>query len=325
VNKPYTKPDVSIIIPLYNEEEYIADCLNSLLSLKFPEKRYEIIVIDNGSKDKSCEVVKKFDVKLLSMPDVKVGAVRNYGASLAQGDILVFVDADCTVDDEWLEKGVQELEQYDAVGGLVMLRHNPSWIEKNWVLNSSKSYKYQSTFSGASIFIKKTVFEAVRGFDASLNAGEDSQLTYDLINQGFKIDINPQLNVTHLGYPTTIKEFVNRQKWHAADYAFKFSQIFSDKIFLMVFLYLMCFILLVISVLVMNIYLFICVTFFLLLMPAVLSIKRIIRYGGIRKGHNLASIYLVDCLYLLGRLLGLIVGAFNYLLNRKSKIYKVNN
>lgn len=322
VNKFPNKPLVSIIVPLFNEEEYIADCLNSLLSLDFSENKYEIIVIDNGSNDRSCEIVKEFEVNFFSMPAVKVGAVRNYGASLAKGEIFVFIDSDCTVDVGWLKDGINELAHFDAVGGLVMLRKNPSWIEKNWVLSSSRSFKFQSTFSGASIFIKKSVFDSVGGFDATLNVGEDSQLTYDLIKQGFLIDINPKLNVTHLGFPTTIIDFIYRQKWHASDYAFKFTQIFSDKIFFLVFLYLVCLILMIISIFAMNAVLFIGVLCFMLFIPGILTVKRVLRYGGISKDHNLASIYVVDFFYILGRVLGFVEGMARILFNRKSKVYK---
>lgn len=323
MNKFSNRPLASIIVPLFNEEEHVADCLNSLLSLDFPEKKYEIIVIDNGSEDRSCEIVKKFDVKFFSMPAVKVGAVRNYGASLAKGDIFVFIDSDCTVNNEWLKDGINELAHFDAVGGLVMLRKNPSWIEKNWVLNSSRSFKFQNTFSGASIFIKKPVFDSIGGFDATLNAGEDSQLTFDLIKQGFLIDINPKLNVTHLGFPTTIKDFIYRQKWHASDYAFKFTRIFGDKIFFLVFLYFICLILMVVSLFTMNEVLFIGALCFMVFIPGVLTVKRILRYGGISKDHNLASIYVVDLFYIIGRMLGFIEGMARRLFNRKSKIYKV--
>jgi len=231
-----TDPYISIIIPLFNEEKYISDCLNSLLLLDYPKDKYEIIVVDNGSTDTSCTIVEQYRVQLILCPEVKVGEVRNYGVSQSKGELLVFIDADCTVDKNWLKQGINALKHFDAVGGLVMLRQNPSWIEKNWVLNNSKSFKYQNTFSGACIFIKRTVFNAVGGFDIYLNAGEDSALTQALVKSGFSIDINPKLNVTHLGYPTTILEFIERQKWHASDYIFHLNKLFTDKILLLVFI-----------------------------------------------------------------------------------------
>ena len=89
--------------------------------------------------------------------------------------------------------------------------------------------------------------------------------------------------------------------------------------------YFICFILLVISIFVMNIPFFISIVFFILFIPGILTIKRILRYGGINKNHNLASIYVVDFFYLLGRMLGFIEGVAKLVFNRKSKMLKVNN
>ncbi len=310
-----SKPFISIIIPLFNEEKYIRDCLDSLFSLNYPTDKLEIIVVDNGSSDRSAEIVKEYAVKLYSLPEVKVGAVRNYGVSKSNiGEYVAFLDADCTVEPEWLEAGVIELQTYDAVGGLVKLRKDPSWIEKYWLLNDSVPSVFQNTFSGASIFIKRNVFEDIGGFDENLNAGEDSALTSSLINQGYKINITTRLNVTHLGFPTTVADFIDRQKWHASDYIEKLGDLFRDKVLFIVVLYLTSIVFMPVGFLFSDV-IFLISLATIIVSPAIFSTKRIIRYGGLKPGYSVLLIYCVDFLYLIGRVYGLLTGIF-------FKIYK---
>jgi len=301
-------PFVSIVIPLFNEEQYVADCISALKILDYPRDRYEIIAVDNGSTDRSCDIVRELDVALFSLPDVKVGEVRNFGVAQSRGEIVVFIDSDCVAYKEWLRDGVKQLENFDAVGGLVMLRDKPSWIERNWILKSSRDYQYQNTFSGACIFIKRNVFDEIGGFDIHLNSAEDSALTETLRNNGYKIAINPKLNVVHLGYPVTIKDFINRQKWHSADYAKQLNSLIKDKTMLLVLMFLMSLIMLMVGLVLMHTMLITLSLVSLVLIPLVFSVKRVLRYKGISAGSDIFSVYLVDVFYVVGRMLGLISG-----------------
>ena len=85
---------ISVIIPTYNEESVILDCLRSLASQSL--KDFEIIVVDDGSTDTTVEKLE--DVMVLHQNHLGAGAARNLGAKQAKGDILVFVDADMTFD-----------------------------------------------------------------------------------------------------------------------------------------------------------------------------------------------------------------------------------
>lgn len=99
------KKNISIIIPVYNEETSIAACLASLQSLQGSTlKSVEIVVVDDGSTDKTGEVVKQYPVKLLRQKHRGPGQARNLGAKNAKGEILVFVDADMTFAPDFMEK-----------------------------------------------------------------------------------------------------------------------------------------------------------------------------------------------------------------------------
>lgn len=82
----------SIIIPNYNKEEYIKDCLESIFSQSY--KNYEVIVIDDESTDNSLDVIKKFDIKLFHTNRKRAGGARNKGIENATGDYLIFLDSD---------------------------------------------------------------------------------------------------------------------------------------------------------------------------------------------------------------------------------------
>lgn len=103
-------PYVSIVIPVFNEERYLSLCLTSLMSLSYPKDRHEILLVDNGSTDRTLDIARGFgDVAIHVKENVKVGAVRNYGVQKATGTVIVFLDSDCVVNPEWLIDGVRKL------------------------------------------------------------------------------------------------------------------------------------------------------------------------------------------------------------------------
>ncbi|MCD6434036.1 MAG: glycosyltransferase family 2 protein, partial [Candidatus Diapherotrites archaeon] len=112
--------DISIVVPAYNAEKTIADCINSLL--KQTKKAKEIIVVDDASSDNTAEIVKKIakrhkEVKLISLKENSGPArARNIGARKAKGEIIVFVDADCVAKENFLEEITKQIEEGKAIG-----------------------------------------------------------------------------------------------------------------------------------------------------------------------------------------------------------------
>jgi len=90
---------ISVIIPVLNEETVIGRCLESLSESRLPKDQFEVIVVDNGSRDRTIEVVKTFQdrlsLKILTLEKAHISALRNRGAAQAGGAILAFLDADC--------------------------------------------------------------------------------------------------------------------------------------------------------------------------------------------------------------------------------------
>lgn len=95
---------ISVIIPTFNEEENIAQCLVSLTHQTLPRSEYEIIVVDGGSKDATREIAEKYADKVFIQTSKKVGGARNDGVKAAKGEIIATTDADCILPPHWIQK-----------------------------------------------------------------------------------------------------------------------------------------------------------------------------------------------------------------------------
>lgn len=315
----------SVVIPAYNEERYLSACLTAILGSQLNRASFEVLVVDNGSEDGTIQIARRYPVTLLHKDKVKVGAVRNYGAHHAKGEYLVFLDADCVVDPEWLAIGLSKLEGNErlVLGGQYLMRENASWLEKYWVLNNAQVPRASTTLVGGSIFIRKQTFSMISGFAEHLNSGEDSELTERLRKAGFQVVIDQRLSVVHLGYPSQVIPFIRRQMWHSSDYVTNLRASMNDKVFLLTLVFMAG-----------------CLTFVVGLIttghpsppllvpvlgpPLLLSYKRVSRsQTKHRTPYDLFSVYCVDVLYLIGRSWGVALSLRNVLLPSSEKVERM--
>lgn len=101
----YLNPLISVIVPIYNSENCLEDCLNSIISQTY--KNLEIILIDDGSVDKSFQICKNYAkndkrIKLLSKNNTGVSDTRNVGIKSATGKYICFIDSDDTIEDIYI-------------------------------------------------------------------------------------------------------------------------------------------------------------------------------------------------------------------------------
>lgn len=145
---------ISIIIPAYNEEKDIGDCIKSLQNQSF--KDFEIIVVDDGSTDKTREVVKSFkEAKLIQGEHKGPGFSRNLGAKQAKGKILIFVDADMTFDKDYLKNLVKPIQKNKKIIGTIHDYEIATNTKNIW----SRCWgKYRVLKEGADI---QTIFRAI--------------------------------------------------------------------------------------------------------------------------------------------------------------------
>ena len=139
-------PKFSIIIPVYNVEKYLKKCLDSVFNQTY--KDYEVIVVNDGTKDNSMDIVKDYDVKVINQKNQGLSAARNAGVKKATGEYLIFLDSD----DYW-EKGLlKELSK--------SLKNNPDLIrfQINEVYEDGKTISYPeesfANLSGTDAFKK---------------------------------------------------------------------------------------------------------------------------------------------------------------------------
>jgi glycosyltransferase involved in cell wall biosynthesis len=105
---------ISIIIPAYNEEKYIGDCLDSLKNQEILAD--EIIIVDNNCTDKTVEIAKKYDVKIIKQPIQGIIPARDMGFENTTGDILVRCDADSIAPKDWIKTIKDDFEKENIVG-----------------------------------------------------------------------------------------------------------------------------------------------------------------------------------------------------------------
>lgn len=202
---------------MLNEEKYIGKCLEALTRLDSPKIEYEIIVVDNGSKDRSVEIAKSFNAKVLIKKGVHIAELRNLGAMNSKGDILSFVDADCVVSKKWLLNAISCLESTKSavVGCVYKIPDNSRWVGKaSDIISQKRRSGYVNYLPAGNIIIKKDCFFEVNGFDEGLETNEDYDLCYRLREKGHKIFSDPSIESVHFGTPYTINHLFKRELWH---------------------------------------------------------------------------------------------------------------
>lgn len=167
---------ISIVIPAYNEENYLPATLEKIRAAAANLVcDAEIIVADNGSTDKTREIAEYFGAKVVFEKEHNIGRVRNTGAYEATGDILIFVDADTLVPEFLFRKIADAMTDEKCFGGAVAVGYEQ--FRRKWMKWYLKGWQFWGTFfnmkQGAAQFCRKSVFEEIGGYDESVFMGED--------------------------------------------------------------------------------------------------------------------------------------------------------
>ena len=208
-------PPVSIVVPAFNMEKTIAECIEALLDQDYPEK--EIIVVDDGSTDRTEEIVSNYTVKLIRKEQGGVSSARNTGIEQSTGEILAFTDGDCIADRNWLKRLVVhfEDEEVGGVGGRVIFLTMDS-------LTTAISIEYEERFEKRgentqsiaciNAAFRRRVFEEVGGFKRILGedvGGEDIEFSYRVKEAGYRLVYEPHAKVSH-DHMTMASAFMKR-------------------------------------------------------------------------------------------------------------------
>lgn len=172
--------DASIIIPALNEEKFIGDCLRSLRAQTVPAY---IIVLDNGSTDKTVEIAKEYADKVLVLPGLSLRDMKQLGVETAKTPIVVTTDADTVAPPEWLEKLLRHFSdpKVVAVGGPVRPLE-PNTVSSLYT-NSLSNIAQAGLLCDANMAFRRDVMLGSGGY-AHLKRGWDWELSSKLSRYG---------------------------------------------------------------------------------------------------------------------------------------------
>ncbi len=221
-------PFVSIVIPAYNEEEYIEKCLNSILKLDYPRKNMEIIVVDDGSTDSTYKKAQKYGkkgVKVLRKKNGGKGAALNYGIARAKGELLITMDADSHATPGVLKELIPYFDDPEVMAVTPAVKIAPSnvlikefqRIEYLMILFSRKLLSYIDSVPvtpGPFSVFRRKIFKEIGGFDEH-NLVEDQEIAMRIQARNYKIRSSVSTEATvYTEPPDNMKDLLQqRVRW----------------------------------------------------------------------------------------------------------------
>jgi glycosyltransferase involved in cell wall biosynthesis len=210
---------VSVVIPVYNGAATLLAGLRALRRQTYPLD--EVIVVDDGSTDSSGDIARGFGVRVISQSNAGPAAARNRGAAVAQGDILLFTDADCVPAPDWAERMITAFTGPGVVGvkgvyrtrqrGLVARFVQAEYEDRYDRMRVLATIDFVDTYSAG---YRRDIFLASGGFDVSFPTAsvEDQEFSFRLAEAGHRLAFVPDAQVFHI-HDRTLGEYVRRKFW----------------------------------------------------------------------------------------------------------------
>ena len=210
--------DFSIIIPAKNEEINLAHCLDSINAVKFDHNRFEVLVVDNGSADRTVDVANEKGATVFVQPGLTISGLRNFGARQANGKVLVFLDADCTVMQNWLDVAAGYIGDRGLAcfGSPPVVPVDATWVQKTWFSIRKRKNPVEDVewLESMNMFVPQEIFLAVDGFNERLVTCEDYDLSIRLLKSG-RILADQRIIVVHHGEARDLAHFFRKERWRA--------------------------------------------------------------------------------------------------------------
>ncbi|MEW6295911.1 MAG: glycosyltransferase [Candidatus Diapherotrites archaeon] len=220
------KEKVSVIIPFYNSEKTIVKCLQGLERQHFNE--FNVILVDDGSTDKSLELINEFEkksrlkIKILKIKHRGPAGARNFGAKKSKAGIIVFLDSDCIAPQDFLKKISEDFKKYcvAGVGGTYRTLNRKSIIarysgyEIEW--RHSRQPEFTDFLGSYCCAYKRSIFLGFNGFNESFPqaSGEDPELSFRISKAGRRLLFDKSIFVWHR-HPSNLIEYLKKQFWRA--------------------------------------------------------------------------------------------------------------
>lgn len=223
-------PLVSVIIPAYNAEKYIAQALDSILDQTY--SNIEIIVVNDGSTDNSLSIAKQYssnNVKIIDQPNGGASAARNTGLRMAQGDYIQFLDADDLLSEDKIEKQVSALkslpDDYLASCAWGRFKNSPEeakfikqrlWKDLDSVTFLINKYNHHQMMQPGVWLTPRSVIEKAGYWDERLSLNDDGEYFSRVVlaSRGIKFVDEPKVYYRS-GNPSSLASSKSRQAWES--------------------------------------------------------------------------------------------------------------
>jgi glycosyltransferase involved in cell wall biosynthesis len=202
--------DISVIIPVLNDPLGLKDTLDSLVSQDYPADRYEIIIADNGSDKETRDVINEFQIKYPKLIRLVIEdkirssyAARNKGIENSMGSVLSFIDADMSVDKDWLtminKSSQTNLWNYLACRVDIYCKKYTVYAKYDQITGFPiESYIHDTHFAPTCcLVVRKSVFDSLGLFDSRLVSSGDLEFGNRVYLAGHKLQYNPKIALRH--------------------------------------------------------------------------------------------------------------------------------
>ncbi|MBI3734196.1 MAG: glycosyltransferase [Chloroflexi bacterium] len=211
---------ISVIVPAHNSASTLNACLLALQNQTVPRSEYEVILVDDGSSDGTTAIGRKLGVQVLRQARRGPAAARNLGASVAQGDIILFTDSDCSPAPDWIEqmrrpfadsrvmgaKGVYASRQKQLLPRFIQVEYEDKYRR----MARQAQIDFIDTYSAG---YRRSLFLEQGGFDIKFPdpSAEDVEFSFRLAKQGHRLVFAPHAVVEHV-HATSLMYYL-RRKW----------------------------------------------------------------------------------------------------------------
>jgi mycofactocin glycosyltransferase len=204
--------DLSVVIPVRNRPQQVAECVRSVLAGTLARERYEVIVVDNGSTDETARAAADAGARVVSEPEPNRCLARNLGAAEAAAPWVAFIDSDCVAEPDWLAALARAVdaadEQTGAIAGAVLdppaqtdveryIAHR-QWFDQEKYLAQDAPFARPFALT-ANLCVRRDLYLELGGLDAGLPyPGEDADWCWRALDAGRTLGWAPDARVVHM-------------------------------------------------------------------------------------------------------------------------------
>jgi glycosyltransferase involved in cell wall biosynthesis len=220
-HRPTVTPIISFVVPVRDDAVRLETCLQSILRNQERRASIEIVVVDNGSTDASPDVARRLGARVLVIEDAPVSELRNVGARHASAPLLAFVDADNEIVPGWVDAACDTLAAHNvgAVGALYQAPLDGTWVQHAYGMLRGRAQGRHDVdwLCSGNLVVPRRAFDAIGGFDTSLEACEDVDFCNRLRAKGLRIVSDARMQSVHHGDARTLRHLFRSELWRGRD------------------------------------------------------------------------------------------------------------